>query len=80
MNKIAASAATFDKRKIRRPPNRTASLGRVFAPGRAPALMKLGHTLECAAFSDSYVLRVLLATPTPARSLDAVARQWHWLR
>jgi hypothetical protein len=32
------------------------------------------------AFSDSYVLRVLLATPTRARNLDTVARQWHWLR
>jgi hypothetical protein len=33
-----------------------------------------------AAFSDSYVLRVLLATPTPARTLDKVARRWRWLR
>jgi hypothetical protein len=32
------------------------------------------------AFSDSYVLRVLLATPTRARNLDTVARQWRWLR
>jgi hypothetical protein len=27
-------------------------------------------------FSDSYVLRVLLATPAPTRSLDAVLRRW----
>jgi hypothetical protein len=32
------------------------------------------------AFSDSYVLRVLLATPAPARGFDAVARRWRWLR
>jgi hypothetical protein len=32
------------------------------------------------AFSDSYVLRVLLVTPTPARNLDTVARQRRWLR
>ena len=32
------------------------------------------------AFSDSYVLRVLLATPTQARTLDTVARRWRWLR
>jgi hypothetical protein len=32
------------------------------------------------AFSDSYVLRVLLATPTRAPSLDTVARQWRWPR
>jgi hypothetical protein len=32
------------------------------------------------AFSDSYVLRVLLASPTPARSLDTVGRRWRWLR
>lgn len=53
------------------------------APGRAPARMKLGHTqgrFEMGAFSDSYVLRVLLATPTRARNLDTVARQWRWLR
>jgi hypothetical protein len=31
-------------------------------------------------FSDSYVLKVLLATSTPARSLDTVARRWRWLR
>jgi hypothetical protein len=31
-------------------------------------------------FSDSYVLRVLLATSTPARSLDTVARRCRWLR
>jgi hypothetical protein len=45
--------------------------------------MKLGHTqgrFEMGAFSDSYVLRVLLATPTRARNLDTVARQWRWLR
>ena len=83
LNKIAATAATFDKRRVRRPLNRTASLGRVFAPGRAPALMKLGHTqgtFEMGAFSNSYVLRVLLVTPTPARNLDTVARQRRWLR
>jgi hypothetical protein len=32
------------------------------------------------AFSDSYVLRVLLSNPTPTRSLETVARQWRWLR
>jgi hypothetical protein len=32
------------------------------------------------AFSDSYVLRVLLATPTRARSMETVARRWRWLR
>jgi hypothetical protein len=32
------------------------------------------------AFSDSYVLKVLLATPTTARSLDTVGRRWRWLR
>jgi hypothetical protein len=31
------------------------------------------------AFSDSYVLRVLLATSTPARSTDTVARRWRRL-
>jgi hypothetical protein len=39
--------------------------------------MKLGHTqgrFEMGAFSDSYVLRVLLATPTRARNIDTVAR------
>ena len=29
--------------------------------------------------SDSYVLRVLLATRTPTRAVDAVARRWRWL-
>jgi hypothetical protein len=29
-----------------------------------------------AAFSDSYVLKVLLAPQTSARGLDAVARRW----
>lgn len=29
---------------------------------------------------DSYVSRVLFATPTPARGLDADARRWRWLR
>jgi hypothetical protein len=32
------------------------------------------------AFSDSYVSRVLLATPTAVRGLDAAARRWRWLR
>jgi hypothetical protein len=32
------------------------------------------------AFSDSYVLRVLLAPPTRARNLETVARPWRWLR
>ena len=31
-------------------------------------------------FSDSYVLRVLLATHTPTRTVDAVTRRWRWLR
>ena len=30
-------------------------------------------------FSHSYVLRVLLATRTPARAVDAVTRRWRWL-
>jgi hypothetical protein len=29
---------------------------------------------------DSYVSRVLFATPTPACGLDAAARRWRWLR
>jgi hypothetical protein len=33
------------------------------------------------AFSDSYVSRVLLATPPPqGRGLDVVMRRWRWLR
>src|SRR5262245_64341209 len=35
---------------------------------------------EMSEFSDSYVLRVLLATHTPTRTVDAVARRWRWLR
>jgi hypothetical protein len=31
-------------------------------------------------FSDSYVLRVLFATPAPARSLEGTAQRWRWLR
>jgi hypothetical protein len=31
------------------------------------------------AFSDSYVLRVLLATPAPAGRFDTIARRWRWL-
>jgi hypothetical protein len=32
-------------------------------------------------FSDSYILRVLLARPhTPTRAVDTVARRWRWLR
>ena len=31
------------------------------------------------AFLDSYVSRVLLATPTPVRGLDPAARRWRWL-
>jgi hypothetical protein len=31
-------------------------------------------------FSDSYVSRVLFATPAPGRSLDVAARRWRWLR
>jgi hypothetical protein len=31
------------------------------------------------ASSDSYVLRVLFALPTLARSLDVAARRWRWL-
>jgi hypothetical protein len=30
-------------------------------------------------FTDSYVLRVLLATRAPAQAVDAVARRWRWL-
>ena len=32
------------------------------------------------ALSDSYVARVLFATPRPAGALDAIARRWRWLR
>jgi len=32
------------------------------------------------AFSDSYVSRVLLATPPQRRGLDVVMRRWRWLR
>jgi len=32
------------------------------------------------AFSDSYVSRVLFATPALGRSLDVAARRWRWLR
>jgi hypothetical protein len=45
--------------------------------------MKLGYTqgsFQTGAFSDSYVLRVLLATPTRAHNLETVARPWRWLR
>ena len=31
-------------------------------------------------FSDSYILRVLLAPHTPMRALGTVARRWRWLR
>jgi len=31
-------------------------------------------------FSDSYVSRVLFATPAPVRSLDVAARRWRSLR
>jgi hypothetical protein len=35
-------------------------------------------------FADSYVTRVLFATPAPGRGVDVgvdlVARRWHWLR
>ena len=31
-------------------------------------------------FDDSYVSRVLFATPAPGRSLDVAARRWRWLR
>jgi hypothetical protein len=31
------------------------------------------------AFSDSYVLRVLFATSTPARGPATIARRWRWL-
>ena len=31
-------------------------------------------------FSDSYVLRVLFATPAAVRGFDAAARRWRWLR
>src|ERR1700719_1080399 len=35
---------------------------------------------EMGAFSDSYVSKVLLATPTRARNLNTAARQSRWLR
>ena len=31
-------------------------------------------------FSNSYVLRVLLAPRTSAQAVDAVARRWRWVR
>lgn len=31
------------------------------------------------AFSDSYVSRVLLASPAPGRGFEATARRWRWL-
>jgi hypothetical protein len=31
-------------------------------------------------FSDSYMSRVLFATPAPGRSLHVAARRWRWLR
>ena len=31
-------------------------------------------------FSDSYVSRVLFATPAPGRCLDVAAQRWRWLR
>jgi hypothetical protein len=31
------------------------------------------------AFDESYILRVLLATPQPVGDLGAVARRWRWL-
>jgi hypothetical protein len=31
-------------------------------------------------FSDSYVSRVLFASPVTGRGLDLAARRWHWLR
>ena len=31
-------------------------------------------------FSDSYVLKVLLAPRTSAQAVDAVARRWRWVR
>jgi len=31
-------------------------------------------------FSDSYLSRVLFATPAPGRSLDVVAQRWRSLR
>jgi hypothetical protein len=36
--------------------------------------------LKMTTISDSYVLRVLFATPAPGRGLDVVARRWHWVR
>jgi hypothetical protein len=32
------------------------------------------------AFLDSYVSRVLLATPTTMRGRDSAARRWRWLK
>jgi hypothetical protein len=30
-------------------------------------------------FTDSYVLKVLLATRAPTQAVDALARRWRWL-
>jgi hypothetical protein len=48
-------------------------------PGRGGVLHDQGR-FEMSELSDSYVLRVLLATHTPTRAVDAVARRWRWLR
>jgi hypothetical protein len=36
--------------------------------------------VDMSALSDSYVERVLFATHRSAGALDAIARQWRWLR
>jgi hypothetical protein len=33
-----------------------------------------------ATFADSYVSRVLFASPAPNRGLDVAAQRWRWLR
>src|SRR5262249_27772103 len=47
--------------------------------GRRRALDDQGR-FEMSEFSDSYILRVLLATRTPTHAVDTVARRWRWLR
>ena len=47
--------------------------------GRRRALDDQGR-FEMSEFSDSYILRVLLAPHTPTRAIDTVARRWRWLR
>jgi hypothetical protein len=50
---------------------------------RKPYNPELGQTPKGSSkmdTSDSYVLRVLFATPRAARGLEVAARRWRWLR